>query len=238
MDVQIVKLDLGKNRLLNNLKMKTTLFHLAYIFSIFLSCNSMNDKSFNRTINIQSIDTFKVDIPDKKESPQNVLKRLHQANLLLQFENLENGFHDLQIRLRFGYSRKDTSQFVIFKKINSKWSALLINADYVLNFNQDSVIRINKDQRIKEPKSGWPIFEKKIIDLGILNLPDETKIQNYPQYADGDVLTVEIATPNLYRLYSYSEPLSSSKSIKEAKAIEEFLVFIDEEFDFKRLRNL
>jgi hypothetical protein len=77
-----------------------------------------------------------------------------------------------------------------------------------------------------------------MLSTEILTLPDQSLIANYPRYADADVVVIEVATPEMYRMFSYAEPAKSAKTIKEARSVENLLIYFDNEFGLKRLREM
>jgi hypothetical protein len=185
------------------------------------------------------IDTFPRDIPTGRTGlyPTYYLNKGY-VETKMSLITLENGFDSIQIRIWYSYSFKDSSQLFILKYTNNSWNAELINFIYNLDPSGKTIESINKSSKVGVPKSGWKSFINKALKLGIIDLPDKTKIINYPEVVHGDDVIVEISTKTIYRIYSYKEPRLFQGKIKEAKRMEDILVLIEKEFNFNRLRRM
>lgn len=62
-------------------------------------------------------------------------------------------------------------------------------------------------------------------------MPDYKSIPNYSCNSDADEVTIEWATKNNYRIYSYPSPHDAQDQIEEAKGIVQFLKLTEGEFD-------
>lgn len=206
---------------------------------IAASCN--DQKNTNPIVKSNKItDTVIKDIPlGKNGKPYAYYRIKGNVEEKLGLTSLESGFDSLQIRLWYGYASNDSSQLVILKNNNHKWSAELFTLEYQFDSETDTIKSINKSSIIRDPTSGWANFSDRLFDLQIITLPDDEKITHYPDLMDGDGIIVELATRKFYRIYSYKEPnyVYNREKIKEAYSITLILDLIEEEFNFKRLRK-
>ena len=162
----------------------------------------------------------------------NLASRLH-------LDSLELGYDSLQIRVWYGYAFKDSGQVVVLKNRDNKWAADLLTFSYSRNDSNTNVIDSVVTRVIqRKPKSGWDFFIKRLLKLQILTLPDMDNIKgNSAVIADGDAFAVEVSNIGNYRYYSYTEPFLFMDKLSEAKNMENILLLIESEFDFKRLRQ-
>jgi hypothetical protein len=174
-----------------------------------------------------------VDIPDHLKRQtfwENKMEEERKVGLL----PLIDGFDSVEIRIWFQYAFEKHFQILVIRNSESEWHALL----YSLKYNNDSILSINSFVEDKKPKSGWIEFSRRIDKLKIMTLPDFSSISQYTADSDGDFVTVEIARKKEYRIYTYQEPKSHQAVIKEAKEMEEIMLFLEREFYFNRLRVL
>lgn len=175
--------------------------------------------------------SFDKDIPPNKwDTSYFKIKKGIESNLGIG--SIENGSKDLQIRIWRGFPHTDFMQLSIFSKRDNNWSAYLYNL--VLHYNRDfdSIIAITKDLVEKPPCSGWDSFADSLFKLDVLYLPDDSKIENYHDNLsmDSETITIEIATENNYRIYSYADVKNSSHKTKNAKKVLQILELIQKEF--------
>ena len=138
--------------------------------------------------------------------------------------------NDLEVRVwvSIGFSGMDG---FIFRRFNRQWSAIAIKEIDCNKFNywkkdrKYSVGKIN----LYEPKSGWQDVWQKLLEAGILDLPDYSEVQERLGYLDGWGFFVEINRDGKYRFYAYPNP-NSPRSADEEKMIK-IGEIISEEFD-------
>ncbi|HEV2478062.1 MAG TPA: hypothetical protein VGS79_00295 [Puia sp.] len=64
-----------------------------------------------------------------------------------------------------------------------------------------------------------------------MTLPHFTGIKDYPLPNDGPSVTIEVATPHLYRQYGYYAPYTAAKEkIPEAAMVLQMLQLIEKDF--------
>jgi hypothetical protein len=214
-----------------------SLIHLAILLFVgLISCQTQIKTDTNKII-LKKTDTIIKDIPlDKNGNFVVAYRDKKYFDSLLGCQSMEAGCNDLHIRLIYSYVFNDTGQIINIKRTSRSYSADVNNIIYTFNKNHDSVISIKKFTTNKTPVSRWENLIQKMLDLKITTLPDCRQISDYPEFTDGDGVTVEIATNTEYRFYQYHEPMQAAKSIWQAKNMEQVLILLDEEFNFQRLR--
>jgi hypothetical protein len=210
---------------------KMAIFLISAILTIStIHCNYINTKS-------QS-DKLKDIVSDIPYNRKGTIKYIYYEKLkiekMLNLERLEDGFDSIQIRLWYGHSFTDSFQLVILKKSNSIWNASLYSSKYSYNTKRDSIDSIETKVEEKLPKSGWPIFVEKLFTLDIATLPDSGTIPGYADCADGDGIMIEVATKELYRIYSYT-CITHSRDIWQVSNMDRILKTMEEELNFKRV---
>jgi hypothetical protein len=82
---------------------------------------------------------------------------------------------------------------------------------------------------LKNPKSGWEALWQKLVEAGILTLPDSSELEYKNDVTDGKSYVVETNVENVYRTYEYGNP--NYEELKEAKQIIKIGQIIADEFD-------
>jgi len=218
--------------------MRYVLFALIFI-QTYCSCQS-NAKPFNNCLgtNLDSVEQLNVkkEIPiDKKTKKQTVFKYQKWFDSTMGLCSIENGFADLQIRLEYDFFRRtDTVEYFILLKNGETYSAHLYKVLFNLNERKDSVISVVKLDENLQPKSSWDNVIKKIMDLGLMKLPDQSLIDNYPLSMDANNVTVQVATEKAYRIFQYSGPEGAAFAQNyEAKQLMEIIRLLEMEFSIK-----
>jgi len=209
----------------------------SVLITLIFSCNSkggLKTKEINLPKN--PADSFVKDIP--KWIQESEIYQLRNANLLekLGLSSLQDGFDGTQIRIWIEHDLPDTQQGIIFTEHNSKWEGEF----YYFKVHNDSKGELKSvDKRVerKNPKSGWKIFIDSLMATDIEKLPDHALIPGYRLVTDPLTITVEIATPKLYRFYQYPALQANVDKFPDAGKLEKALQLIEKEFDFRRLDN-
>jgi hypothetical protein len=167
-----------------------------------------------------------------------LLNSVRQArDLIGGLDTLENGYDSIQIRIWFGYAFLDTAQLFILKKgLKEGWSGALLTFIYKRN-EVDSSLYAKKQFLKLTPESGWDNAIQKLKAFGVMTLPDSDRIENYPDNTDSDGITIEVATKSNYRVYAYYGVDIARKTVPEAQSIDEIQMFIQREFNFKKVRG-
>lgn len=208
---------------------------LYFVFITEKECYAQESTSSNG----KSSHAFAKEIPVTKDGkfPSYYLHK-DGVEKRMNLVSLEKGYDSIQIRIWYGYARTDSSQLIILKKDNQGWSSLIYNFIYYYNYTSKRIDSIATQRISKTPLSGWSSFSRSLFRLSIATLPDISNIPNYPDYADGSGVIVEIATQKYYRIYNYEEPHLLVNSFPQASQIEKILKLIQREFDFKQLHIL
>jgi hypothetical protein len=128
---------------------------------------------------------------------------------------------DLEVRVWNGFGVSALEGFVM-KRSSGKWSAMQLDGIY-------SGLPRNKYQvKLQIPKSGWKECWKRLVDTGLLTLPDASQLGDEPHVTDGTSYVVEYKVDGNYRTYRYSNPEYHDRD--EAKQMLEISNIIYEEF--------
>lgn len=114
---------------------------------------------------------------------------------------------------------------------NDKWSAFYYGYKYVVPFEgATEAIKPLGKYTLLEPISGWETLLSRLIELGILILPDYRNLNEYQAGTDERIVTVEILTQDHYRFYTYLSPSVRQNKFSEAKKMIEILDIIKNRF--------
>lgn len=214
---------------------------LLLLTIIIDSCNINNNAA---NIKIAKCDTaLNLDTPFFKR--ENYLNRFGNYSVAYTFikndvkraglKALENGYDSIAIRLWYQYAGPVT-EMVEIRKHCEGWVAQFVTIKRHIE-KDDTIVNIISNKIIQAPNSGWEIFTKKLFSLNITTLPDWGEIPDYNPANDGHGVDVEISTKKYYRLYSYLGPRTKPE-IKEARALEEIMDLIEDEFGVKRKKKI
>lgn len=145
----------------------------------------------------------------------------------LGLDNLENGFHDLQIRVWYNLALVSERKLVVITNKDTSWTADIY--DLQVGWEGKTETILSKKIRRVSPKSGWPTFSKKLLDLQIMTLPNQDDVEGYSAGDEGRTYSVEVATKNQYRFYSYWEPQGYENKFWQAKKMTEILRLFETE---------
>jgi len=132
---------------------------------------------------------------------------------------------DLEVRIWVGFGRYGNDGLIL-KRDSGNWSAA--NLRQMLCH----VKEIEKDERgkykLESPKSCWDALWQKLVDEGILTLPDSSELKYNDGAVDGKSYVVETNYDYVYRTYQYSNP--KYVELKEARQIMKIGEIIADEF--------
>jgi len=211
------------------------IFAILIIIVSFYSCHSSVEDELTRYRNSNKSDTLASDIP-KNMSSTSYSSMKKNIERMVGLSSIENGFEDFQIRIWSSVASDDSEQLIGLTNKSSMWTAELYNLKFVYNKNYDSIISINKQGGIKEPKSSWKYVINNLVRLKILKLPDYSTFPNYYVSTDANGATVEISSKNKYRTYSYPNIILYKNKIAEVKNMDDILMFLQDEFNFKLIK--
>jgi hypothetical protein len=107
---------------------------------------------------------------------------------------------------------------------DGEWTAIHVKAD---NYYEPTKAT---HEELKPPKSGWEATWKRLVDVGILSLPDALEVNCGEGGLDGISVVVETNADRTYRTYMYPNPMLEKCS--QATQVEKILEIIDKEFQW------
>jgi hypothetical protein len=164
--------------------------------------------------------------------PRHDMFRSPDADELLANVNLRNlrtvllPDGDFEVRVWIGFSVNGTD-CLILRYFSGQWSAIHLQGMARAPTFPNSLTAL------PSPKSGWNRAWHRLINAGILTLPDAHAVNCNPRVLDGITYIVETNINMTYRTYSYSNPDYESpwyKRCNEAKQMILIGKIIGEEF--------
>jgi len=208
---------------------------VPFLFTVMylVACHSI--KSPNNCLGSNTPKTKQIikNIPLDLRGNPTLFEHQKQSDSMIGLCAIDNGFQDLQIRINYGF-HSDSIQTMVIKKENGEHSALFYTYKVGLDKNGGSKIDYIAITT-KKPKSGWESFLFRLFSFDLMTLPDKTSLNNYPPDLTFDGVTVQIATPDSFRIYNYIDVSKARETVPEAKKMENILLLIEEEFNFKRI---
>lgn len=191
--------------------------------------NAVQNKT--NSVVAQESDKFRAIIPKatwEKIFFESINERISSSKLSnLRFKALPKD--DLEIRLWSGFGLSLLQGFVL-KRSAGEWSA--VDLDWVVSENRKGKRDVKQlDKKLDAPKSGWDAAWQRLVDAGILTLPDAKEINCSGGATDGMSYVVEYNLKNTYRTYLYDNP--DYAKCDEAKRMLQINKIIAEEF-YKR----
>ena len=177
---------------------------------------------------MDTTEPFKKEIPTYRDGGVDIFYSLAKAKQKqLGLDSLENGFHNLQIRVWYDFALVRERKLVVITNKDTNWTATV----YDLQVDWDGRTETILSKKVKQvtPKSGWANFSKKLLDLKVLTLPNQDDVPNYGGGADGRTYNVEVATKNQYRFYGYWEPHEYQDKFWQAKNMVDILNLLEQE---------
>jgi hypothetical protein len=155
----------------------------------------------------------------------------------LGLESLEDGYDSIQIRFSYSIAIFDEWVLIALRHNGIKWTGEVSIIKEHFSQEKETVDSLSRKIRFDQPKSGWIEFINKLFDLQVLVIEDQKIILNdeFASATDGDGVFFEIATPNVYRNYGYSNLDIQSKrfwQVGNVKVIKD--IFIDEFEELKK----
>ena len=136
---------------------------------------------------------------------------------------------DIEIRVWSGFGITVLQGFIL-KRNSGEWSA--VDLDWEVSENRKGKRDLKPvDKKVDAPKYGWDTAWQRLVDAGILTLPDAEKIDCSGNTTDGFSYVVEYKLQNKYRTYMYDNP--EYAKCNEAKQMVNINKIITEEF-YKR----
>jgi hypothetical protein len=171
---------------------------------------------------------FRAVVPKSVWEPvffQAIDKRASAARLPSLRRALPKG--DLELRLWNGFGLTQLQGFVL-RRSSGQWSAIQLSV-------RSKPPRQEYEKQLAAPKSGWNECWSKLMEMGVLSLPDASEINCSAGVLDGLSYVVEINYENTYRTYLYDNP--SYAECEQAKKMIEIGNTIAEEFNVPEMRT-
>jgi hypothetical protein len=174
--------------------------------------------------------TLQLDIPDSPWEPAffTALEERTRAVGLSSLRTVLLPENDLEVR--FWHDRLEIVSGVVIRRTGQEWSASWI---YQVEDSRPSSARL---VALDQPKSGWEVFWKNLVEGGILTLPDSPRPQCPTEALDGISYVVETNVDGKYRTYMYSNP--QLMKCAEAKQLLQLDEMIRQEFSLGENRRL
>jgi hypothetical protein len=153
---------------------------------------------------------------------ETIHKRAKEANLPpLKSKKLSGD--DIEFRVWVGFGLKPLEGFIASRE-DGRWEGTFF----------ESIIPTNKPPYRRElfPKSDWERIWGKLVDAGLLTLPDSSQLKDRVRVKDGTSYVVEVKQGNVYRTYAYMNP--AHQKWKEAKQMLRIADLLYKEFGIKR----
>ncbi|HKC64296.1 MAG TPA: hypothetical protein VKB86_11695 [Pyrinomonadaceae bacterium] len=132
---------------------------------------------------------------------------------------------DLEVRVWGGFGLTPLEGFIL-KRTDGQWSAIHLKGI------SKKLPPSEYQKNMEAPKSGWESCWQRLVDAGILTLPDASEVKKCEVLAfDGFSYVVEINMNNTYRTYMYDNPIYAK--CDEAKQMLKIGKIIDEEFGLR-----
>lgn len=163
---------------------KNIYFILTLTVCFFAACKGQTNSTHQSLAFVDTTKPFKKEIPTYRDGGVDIFYALAKAKQKqLGLDSLENGFHNLQIRVWYDFALVRERKLVVITNKDTNWTATV----YDLQVDWDDRTETILSKKVKQvtPKSGWANFSKKLLDLKVLTLPNQDDVPNYGGGADG-----------------------------------------------------
>jgi hypothetical protein len=225
--------------------MKKFLFIFLVTEILILTSCQQPDTTATQIHNLNTSDTFRFEFPKRNGAIDSFLiKSNFFYEKHLKLISLKKGFDSIQIRIWYGGALAGQRMISLTNK-NGEWVAEIStlnsydNPDYKRGVSSyDEMYLPSRTIEYKTPKSGWKKFVNELFKLNILTLPNEEDIEGLKRtadYADGCGAFFEIATKNVYRVFTYGEMDPDLEKYEQLQNVSQILNIVDEEFGLEKL---
>jgi hypothetical protein len=134
---------------------------------------------------------------------------------------------DLEVRVWVGFGVSALEGFVL-KRAKGRWSATHLEGVH------RRLPKSEYQKVLQTPKSGWDAAWQRLVDAGILTLPDASAVGCSAGINDGMSYVVEVNKDKAYRTYMYDNP--DHATCVEAEQMLKVVEIIAEEFGVEEFR--
>lgn len=164
----------------------------------------------------------------------NGLSPMEGMNILrdtLKLDTLQHGYKLLQIRMWIKDVRDDTTQVIVIKKTGAICTGEVVKYYPVLSITGPpfQVLYYRQTKYRVVPKMPWENFVAALQQHDIITLPHWRNLCGYDLDPNANFVTFEIATENIYRVYSYGNP-GMHQNFAEARLVSVILSLIQQQF--------
>lgn len=215
---------------------------------VILSCTSNEiNQNFEKRIPIDGFGNFDIEYAYKKA-------QINYAGLNI----IENGFDSIFIRIWntvpinldqqiLEFSKKNNSKswvgnyyYLVLDTANIKLKYPITpgqkmsdtGKNYYLLDTVQTMYKATRKEKLDEPYQGWELFGKQLLNTRITTAPDWTNIHDYNNDSSNNLILIEIATKDYYRIFSYPS-LSANTEINQTKKVLKFIKLCEERFKIK-----
>lgn len=128
---------------------------------------------------------------------------------------------DFEIRFWVGFGIYGNDGLILKRSSGGNWTATYLS-------EMSCHLEDRGKYNLESPKSGWETTWEKLVDAGLLTLPDSSELEYEDGVSDGKSYVVEINFGSVYRTYEYGNP--KYEKVKEAKQIMNIGKIIVDEF--------
>lgn len=152
------------------------------------------------------------------------IDELAKVGNLPSLRSMELPNEDLEARFWFeaGYFGMDG---IVIRRTSGIWSGI-----YLHGISREPNFQKYAEQ-MQPPRSGWDTAWQRLVDAGLLTMPDAQQVQCNVNGLDGAVFVFETNVDKTYRNYLYDDPMFAE--CDEARKILNLVSIINHEFGFQ-----
>lgn len=212
--------------------MRLFTFFTLLLPSVFFSCKEHRVPA-SYFVYIDTASSFTREFPKVSKPSYYSYALTNDKAQQLQLDTIDRGYNNFQARIWYEQSRGQKRKLVVIKDDASDWKGWV----YELRVEWDGEKEHILTKTVKEvvPKSGWNHFMKRLIDLRVTTLPDMYAIEELvDNWKDGHSYSVEIASKNQYRYYTYHVP-EEFQQYEETRDMSAIIDLLKEELAVERI---
>jgi hypothetical protein len=228
---------------------------IAYLFfcTIIFSCKrSQHNLNFEKRIPIDGAGNFDL-----------IYQYIKAQTKYAKLNIIENGFDSFYIRIWYASSTNMDQQVIDFykKSDSDSWNGNYyylaldttnINLRYPKKLTEgipdtdgyyysldtaQTMFRIVKNEKLKDPKNGWGVFGKELLNTKITTASDWSNRADYEIDHSISSLLIEIATKDYYRIFSYYS-LSPDAKTKPTQKVIDLIKLVEDNLGIKLILKM